>query len=485
MTQNNISVKTTRSDIIKELWHRGELSFILYPHQRPIYKKMREVIDSEEIDANSYVLDISRQFGKSFNMFLIAVEECLRKEFTTVVYIAPLKKQVVEIVTENTFRTLFNTAPRSLIPTLKDSELTFANGSRIRLSGTDNHNYESLRGGLAHLILLDEAGFMSNLLTGVLPTVQPMTKTTGGKILFASTPPESLDHDYYDVLRDHDENGNISTFTIHDDKSLTTKQYNTIVSACKGETTTLFKREFECQRIAEQSKQVVPEFNMAQAATLIYPNNDYRNHEHYKHWSKYVVVDWGGRDNTAVLFAHYNYRTSKIVIDDYLNLVGMEISSARIARSIKDKTEALWPESTPTTRIQYWCDSNNILMQNDMITIHGLPFVSTTKGKLISQMVQKVRDWVYEDRVEFGPDAEFAFKSAVSAHWNNTKSTFAQSKTYGHYDHMAALIYLIRNVDESYNPIPKDLKYDPYLMHIDPIALNTKNALTSIFKNVN
>jgi len=264
-------IQSTKQDVYQELIRRGKLSWILYPHQRPIYDKIQEVLTSIETTDNSHVLDISRQFGKSFTMFLVAVEFCLAKPYQTVVYVAPLKKQVIEIVTESTFRTIFQYAPKELIPTLKDSELSFPNGSRIRLAGTDNHNYESLRGGAAHLILLDEAGFMSNLLNGVIPTVLPMLKTTQGKILYASTPPETLDHDYYEVLREHDESGNISTFTIHDDKSLTQRQLDTIISACKGADTTLFKREYECQRIAESSQQVIPELNFERALALTLP----------------------------------------------------------------------------------------------------------------------------------------------------------------------------------------------------------------------
>lgn len=478
------TVKTNRDEIIRELWYRGELRFILYRHQRPIYAKMREVIDSDEIDANSYVLDISRQFGKSFCLFLLAVEECLREPYVTVVYIAPLKKQVVEIVTQNTFRKVFETAPEELIPILKDSELVFHNGSRIRLAGTDNQNYSSLRGGLAHLILLDEAGFHSDLDVGVIPTVLPMTKTTGGKILFASTPPETLDHPYYDILREHDESGNISTFTIHDDKSLTQKQFDTIVSACKGQDTTLFKREYECQRIAESSQQVIPELTIEVGERILLTERRYRD-ELYRFWQKYVVADWGGKDRTAIIFAHYNFRTKKVIIEDHLDLQGSEISSGRIAESIKAKVLSLWSDNEMPVR--YICDSNNVLIQNDMNVVYQLPFTSTTKDRLASQMVQKVRDWIYDDRVEFAPEAEFVLKCAQSGWWAKGKDAFARSKIYGHYDALAALIYLIRNIDTTTDPVPRLLNVDPFNNFIMPnnnemLSKQTRN-LSNVFHN--
>lgn len=482
MTQKTIS--TTKDEVFKELFRRGKLSFILYPHQRPIYNKIQEVLTSTETTDNSHVLDISRQFGKSLTMFLVAVEFCLAKPYQTVVYVAPLKKQVVEIVTENTYRVVFQHATKAQLPTLKDSELLFANGSRIRLAGTDNHNYESLRGGSAHLVILDEAGFMSNLNTGVIPTVLPMLKTTGGKIIYASTPPETLDHDYYDVLREHDESGNISTFTIHDDKSLTQRQLDTIISACKGADTTLFKREYECKRIAESSQQVLPELTFEMAAKLRI-NEKYKQDDLLQYWDKYVIADWGGKDHTAIVFAHYNYHAKKVVIEDQLNLTGSKISSGRIAQEIKNKITELWPDPTWRKKVYYWCDSNNVLIQNDMIITHNLPFVSTSKDRLAEQMVQKVRDWVFDERIQFAPKAEFTLNSCMSAWWSKGKDKFATSKIYGHYDHLAAVVYLIRNVNTNNDTLPRFAKgMNSYTHHIDVNYNNNQQNVTNSLKNI-
>ena len=479
-------VKASKDEVYKELFKRGKLSFILYPHQRPIYNKIQEVLTSVETTDNSHVLNISRQFGKSLTMFLIAVEFCMSKPYQTVVYIAPLKKQVVEIVTENTYRVVFGHASKDQLPTIKDSELLFANGSRIRLAGTDNHNYESLRGGSAHLVILDEAGFMSNLNTGVIPTVLPMLKTTGGKIIYASTPPETLDHDYYEVLREHDESGNISTFTIHDDRSLTQRQLDTIISACKGKNTTVFKREYLCMRVAETTQQVLPELTLEMADKLRI-DKKYKEDDLLQYWDKYIVADWGGKDFTAILFAHYNYHSKKVIIEDQLNLTGSTISSSRIAQSIKDKTRELWPDVNYRKNINYWCDSNNVLIQNDMIIAHGLPFLSTSKDRLAEQMVQKVRDWIYDERILFAPEAEFTLQSCMSGWWSKGKDKFATSKIYGHFDHLAAMVYLIRNIDTNNNTLPRLMNgVDPQTHHIDPQynknQHNSATALNNIFK---
>jgi len=458
--------------LIAERWKRGILLWLLREHQKPIYHKIMEVLASKDTQHNSYVIDCARQFGKSFIMFLIAVETCLRSPKQTVVYVGPLKTQVNEIIEGNTFGVIFKTCPTSLIPKHDGSALVFTNGSRIRLAGTDNRNYLNLRGGAAHLILLDEAGFMSDLEVGVLPTVEPMLKTTGGKVIYASTPPENVDHDYIDILRDHEEQGLISTFTIEDDKSVSATELEAIINRCKGRDSTKFRREYLCQRVAESSVQVLPELTLQNCTRLLIPAVEYAKVVEdplRQYWKKYIVADWGGKDLTAILFAHYNYRNKKLIIEDHLSLVGSDISSGRIAQEIRDKVNLLWPEPSYTKNCLYICDSNNVLIQNDMITVHKLNFISTTKERLKSQMVQKVRDWIYDDRIYFSPKAEYAMKSAAAAHWaKGDTDKFAKSKIYGHYDHLAALIYMVRNVDENTDPLPMLMGVDPYTHFIDP-----------------
>lgn len=471
-------MKTTRTEVIKELWHRGVLNWLLYKHQRPIYEKIREVLASDDPDMNSFVIDCSRQYGKSFTMFLIAVENCLRNSDHTYVYVGPLKSQVNEIINGKTFGTIFATCPKELVPVHKDSALIFPNGSRIRLAGTDNKNYENLRGGAAHGIFMDEAGFMSDLEDGVLPTVEPMTKTTGGKVIYASTPPEELDHDYYEVLRYHEEAGLIATYTIWDDKSLTEKQLQKIISQCKGRDTTKFKREFECQRIADSSKQVIPNFTGTRMEQALLKN--WRKDPLYKFWKKYVVADWGGKDKTAIIFAHYNYREKRVIVEDHLDLNGDQITPGIIAQKVKEKVTHLWADSAD---IYYVCDSNNVLVQQEMNIKYRLPFIATNKGRL-EGMVEKVKDWEYDDRIAFLEPAEFVLKCVASAHWNKTRDEFARSKVYGHYDAMAALVYLIRNVDESTDPVPTLNGVDPYnsfTMPNSPELVKVQQGLQTIF----
>lgn len=456
-----------QASLIAACWAKGALGFLLKSCQRPIYLKIHEVLASPDPRVNSYVIDAARQFGKSFCMFLVAVELCLRKRRTTQVFIGPLKSQVNEIINGNTYAVIFATCPAALQPTIgPDSSLTFPNGSRIRLAGSDNKNYENLRGGAANTIFIDEAGYLADLTTGVLPTVGPMTKTTGGKVVFASTPPEHLDHDYYEVLADHEEQQLVSTYTIWDDTSLTSQQLEKIVHQCKGRHTTLFQREYECARIADREKQIIPELTKDFAPSLLLSEPpSFDNDDLWPYLQRYVVADWGGKDHTSILFAHYNHLLRAIIIEDHLEFKGSEITTNVIAQETIKKVSALWPGVKVKPR--YYCDNNAPLIQQSMVRA-GLPFAPTSKARLV-EMVQKVRNFIEEGRIKFCPAAEYVLDCCQAAHWARRAAEFASSKTYGHYDALAAMVYLVRNVDEVQDPVPGLLKFDPHTQFMHPV----------------
>jgi len=477
------SLKVSRQQVQQELWRRGVLRWILYPHQQIVYDKIREVLNSDDPNLNSYVLDISRQFGKSFIMFMIAVEECLRKPKQTIVYVGPLKSQVNEIINGNTFGIMFALCPQELTPKYDGGALTFPNGSRVRLAGTDQKNYTNLRGGMAHLVLLDEAGFMSDLDTGVLPVVGPMTKTTGGKVLFASTPPDTLDHPYVDILREHEEQNLISTYTIEDDKSLTEAQLQKIINQCKGRDTTLFRREYLCHRIVESSLQVIPELS-EELSLKLRINNDYKKDPLLPYFHRYIVVDTGVRDKSAVIFAHYNYHKKRLIIDSTLDLQGKDYNTGKLAGMIVTKRDELWPENF-IGELRYIADSNNLVVINDLNIIYKLPFVGTTKGRL-DEMVQKVRDWVFDERILFAPEAEEVLLCTKFAIWAKSRTEFGRSPKFGHYDALAALTYLVRNVNEHKDPLPR-AQVDRTLFYVPPTTLpdmvKTQGELAAVFFN--
>ncbi len=465
-------VANTREQLIKESYRVGQLKWLLYPHQLPLYDAIRKACDSGDPLDSSYVINSARQFGKSFICFLIAVEDCLRNRNHTYVHIAPLKSQAAEIINGKTFGTIFAQCPPELVPKIDGSTIMFYNGSRIRLAGTDNKNYESLRGGAANRITLDEAAFMSELLYGVLPVVEPMLKTTGGKVIYASTPPTTLDHDYVDILREHRERGLCSTFTIYDDKGLTEQQLAKIIKQCGGVETTKFKREYLCMLVTETDLSIVAEWKKDFEHEVV-------RDEFFPFYHKYVALDTGFVDLTAAIFGYYDFYNAKLVIEDEYYINGPMMTTEILAANLKGKEKELWNDMPVRSRI---ADNNNLIIIQDLSVTYRLPFIPTNK-EYLEEMVNKVRVWVAQGKIVVNPKCVMLIGCLQNGIWTKNRDKFEKSKKFGHYDHLAALVYLIRNIDVLTNPVPPMYKLDSANMHIHPsIASNETENMKRLHK---
>ena len=451
-----------REALIKESFRTGQLAWLLFPHQRPIYDSVRAAIANPETSA--YIINCSRQFGKSFVMFLIEVEECFRKSNRTCVHIAPLKSQVSEIINGNTFGIIFKDCPQELIPKIDGNTIVFYNGSRIRMAGTDAQNYQNLRGGAAHLITLDEGAFMNDLVYGVLPVVEPMLKTTAGKIIYASTPPMTLDHDYIDILRAAIEEGTCSTFTIWDDKSLTDAQLAKIIKQCDGKETTKFKREYECKMVTETDLSIIAEWDEKYEYAV-------ERDQLYSLYHKYTALDTGFVDLTACLFGYYDFQGAKLIIEDEYHINGPAMTTEILAANMRAKEVDLWGATKPYLRI---ADNNNLIIINDLNVTYHMPFMATNK-EYLEEMVNKVRIWVAQGKLVVHPRCKNLIGCLRNGIWDKHRRGFERSKVYGHYDHLAALVYLVRNVDIYTNPIPPLYNMSLNNTQINP-AYNTQSG---------
>lgn len=440
-------------------WTRGALKFLLKPHQIPIYDALWECINDPDPNHPSHVINCARQFGKSFTEMVVAVEFCIRNPRTTVTFVAPLKNQAAEIVTGNTFYAIFQTCPDDLRPKIDGTTIIWPNSSRIRLGGTDNRNYENLRGGATHLLILDEAGFMSNLDTGVLPALQPMLDSTGGKTIFSSTPPDTPDHPYTDIYRDHAERGHSSTFTIFDNTSKTTLDLQKVFVETGSTSTafsTRFRREYLCQFVTEETRIIARDWNAAMKGTL---DKD----QYYEMYHKYVSIDPGVEDLTAVLFGYYDYSQAILQIEGEYHINGHELNTLILSENIKVKMKQMWGEQF-TLPYRLIADNNNKHLIQDLGTLYGLPFFGTSKTRLENTndqqqegMVNTMNRWFAEGRIRIDPSCTMLLGNVENGVWGNRTGTtrkFARSTKFGHYDHLAALIYMIRNIDIHTNPVP-------------------------------
>ena len=191
MTQQPSPKKINKSAAIAELWNRGELSWKCHSVQ----KDMRNVFYNADDNATLVWL-LARQSGKSVELAILALEQCLRKPNSIVKLLTDTKLHAQSIF-DPIFKMLLEDCPETLKPAYVESKFTyhFSNGSSIQLAGSDNKHYERLRGQKSDLVLVDEAGFCDNLKHIVKSILLPTLTHTGGKIVLASTPPTDPDHE--------------------------------------------------------------------------------------------------------------------------------------------------------------------------------------------------------------------------------------------------------------------------------------------------
>jgi len=82
-----------------------------------------------------------------------------------------------------------------------------------------------------------------------------------------------------------------------------------------------------------------------------------------------------------------------------------------------------------------------------------MPFSPTSKDHLHA-MVNELRMWVQRGRIVVHPRCKMLIGNLNNALWNDRRDEFTRSSVYKHWDHLATLIYMVRNIDQHTNPIP-------------------------------
>lgn len=436
---------TTREDLIYESWRRGLLRWKVRKHQLPIYNAVWDAINNKK---SKYVINCSRRFGKSTVLCIVALEFALRNSSTQIRFAAPSAKQLEKIIFP-IMAMLMADCPEEFKPKFSSQKnvYTFHNNSEIHLAGVDAHHAESLRGVASHLNIMDEAGSMDDLKYVMQDILMPLTLTTGGCTLLASTPAPYIEHDYTIIAHQAKESGDFIQFTIDDNTSLTPEQRARAIEDSGGEDTTTYKREYLCEFVTDKELIVIPEWTR-ELIDATQPD------EYYQYYHRYTAMDIGFRDNTAVIFGYYDFRRAALIIQDELTFNSTEMVTDKVALAILQKEKELWGDVKPRLRI---ADNNDPRLLQDFLTMHNLSFMPTTKEKLTA-MINKLRIWIGDGRVIVDPKCKQTAGCIEYAVWKkddvSTTPVFAKSPTYKHYDHLAALIYLVRNIDEHTNPIP-------------------------------
>ena len=458
----------------QQAWRDGLLRYKLRGYQKPVYDAVWAAILCATV--LKFCLNISRRWGKSFVLCLVAVEFAIRRPGSQIRFAAPTGLELRKI-TGPIMRTIFADCPSEHRPGWngQDKVWTFANGSQIHIAGVNDGHADDLRGPGADLSLVDEGGFVDDLEYVVGSVLMPQTLDRNGTLLLSSTPPRSPAHSYVGMALECQQKGNYIERDIYS-TDYEPEKIALYAEEAGGVESTTFQREYGAKFVRDSKLAVIDEWNDAYVIEF-----DKEKDELLEFWHKYSALDIGATkmDFQAVLFGHYHFASATLRVENELidNKVP-RMDTEALSKAIGLKEIERWGVGA---KIQQRVADNNNPQLLVELSQHGLPFWPTSKDELPA-MVNKVRIWVKAGRIWVHPRCKnliACLKHGVWKDFDFIGREFARLPELGHLDALAALIYLVRNIDEVTNPVPAHFgrSLDPQKTFI-PHANQTKVSAT-------
>lgn len=434
------SVKKAR----QEKWHRSNLQYLLHAGQRVIDKRFNEA------PGQLFVGNIARQFGKSYWAVTKCVELAMKKPKSRLKYGTAYHTDLTEFILP-TFDAVLSDCPEAIKPKYKvqGSKWVFPNGSEIKLVGLDK-SPNSLRGNVIDLIVIDEAGFVENLQYIYSSIIMPATlHRPDCKIIFISTPPSTPAHPFGDFIQRAEAQDCYVMLNIYQNPRIAQEDIDRMAKEVGGVESTTFRRECLCELILDEDLALIPEWS---DSFIQEPSYD----QFYKHYHRYVGMDLGRKDHTALVFGYYDFKKARLCVEDELTMGGPSWTTVTLKDAIITKEAQLWADMKPFRRIS---DNNNPHLIMDLNALYGVHFMETSKESL-EAMVNEVRIMIGAGQIEISPKCKMLIGCLKYGLWDKNRKEFARNRVYGHFDHLAALIYLVRNLAKHSNPIPLDFGHE-------------------------
>lgn len=437
--------ETTEKDI-ETAWTLGRLYILYNGSQKKIYDRYHE---GREHDVK-FVVNCSRKIGKSVLGLFIATEKAIVTKNALIAFIAPTVDDVQKY-TRQLIEVVFATCPEHLKPKQLRSELLFPNGSRIIFRGLGKGvgaSYHNLRSFALDMAVLDEAAFTANLDEIVDGVLIPALMPRNGKMLLLSTPPITPDHAFKDYCEQAKKNNSYMELSIRD-SHYTLEQQDRYIYEMGGIQSAKVQREFFCKFIIDADFQIIPEWDDKYVLPAVKDKD-------WKFWFKYLALDPGWTDFSVCIFGWYNWRLKRLIIAGEIMMKSPEQTTDLLAQVIIAKEKELFDGAEIKKRIS---DNNAPSLLRDFNIRHKLYFSPVESKTLLDVMVSDVREIVKTGGLQVDPSCYQLLGCLRNGVFTKTKAgnrgkEFARSRTFGHYDAIAALIYLVRELDLTTNPLP-------------------------------
>ena len=425
----------------QQLFHTGDLSWLMYPHQEETFKMFSSPDDFA-------VSLCGRGFGKSFISACLAIETAIKIPNAYILIIAPTKDQAKEIYTP-IFESIekYNNA-KSYHKLKSDFAYEFVNGSRIRLGGYELCN-ESFRGVTIKLLILDEIGSATENIeytfnSVLLPAVRRINNKDG-RIRVISTPSPVPAHYFHTTMIPLAQRKNmfIQSDVFEYMEHLTNKPEQWVDDTIALIGKTAFQREYLCQIVKDENRMIVPEFNkeIHVADNISVPQYGYF----------YIAGDMGGvEDYFCAHLCVYDFYINKLLILDEV-FFKSGTSSQLIVDRLKI-SELLIPKDKQRAEvIQRWIDSPGQL-QIDWRKQFQYNIMLPLKDDKIAAL-NNLRLLFSQNRILIDSKCVNTIMTLENGIWNPRHTDWTRTIDFGHCDCIAALQYGCRHQDKR-NPEP-------------------------------
>ena len=462
---------------------------------RKIQKRIRANWLEASVKWLKFYIECSRRLGKSTFGLIWLCEDCIQHPGSVSAYFAPVKEGLRDYIGP-IIRDTLSDCPQDLLPTL-DATLTlnFPNSSKIIFRGSNNQQHRTKRGNAFRKVFIDEGRDVDDLDNLLESVVIPSLFSTDGRVMISSTPADTEDHPLHDIKQSAEREGWYFKADIYDAHKYDPQDFpSDRIEQWQRETTdaVAWKREYLALWVKDPTKIIIPEWSAAYELEV-------ERDEFFKFYGKYAAMDLGVRDKTAAIFGYYDFKKAKLIIESEFALQDSEVRTDKIAERIKrterelayqlihDRNDDRYRGQQQHEKVfRRVADNNNPLLIQDLNQLHGLDFFATRKDELPA-MINLVREWVKDGRIYVAPQCRELIGCLRNAVWNKDKKELARSKVFGHFDALMALVYLVRNLDTSTNPIPQyygmSWATHPGVPHDASLPRGGKEALIRIFQS--
>ena len=426
------------------LWKTGILSWKLHSSQLQIYNELWDALNNNQ---KQFAMRISRQFGKSYLLVILALEICLRNPGVIVRIAGPTLSSISDIVEDN-LSPIIADAPEGLIRRNKSTRRYMVGKSELRLGTLERaHIDKTMRGGNAFAIFAEEAAASvksTDLEYAMRSVINPQllhsSKKPGGGILgFVTTPADTPEHYFHSNIEPMCEATNTFwTKTVYENPRLSQEQIELAIKRCGGEQSEQWRREYLCELFRSDEVVIVPEFDV---------NQHVREFTLPEHRRLYTAIDLGGsRDHHHAILYYYDFMADLICV--YADAHAPAHTATVDLISKIEEMEA-FDSFGPIKR---YADLNGQTATDLRLTYNFQ--VETITDKKPDADLNYMRTLFANNKIVIHPRCKDTVACLLGGRWNNTRTDWLRTPSLGHCDAIAALVYAMRRVDKS-NPMPQ------------------------------